>query len=155
MTTLDILKTARATLKDEVFVFSDWGVCTCGHIYAADRGVKPQEGRFIRTMYEFSSPLFTEVATALGWTPEIAWKPGGYVDVEITPAEYISNMTSDLVDSLKDMDRTHAIKVVDEAIAVLEAKYEQDCLNVLAQTKEIVDNAEVEDGTARGLALQV
>lgn len=153
MTTLDILKTARATLKDEVFVFSDWGVCTCGHIYAADRGVKPQEGRFIRTMYEFSSPLFTEVATALGWTPEIAWP--GHIEAHIPPAEYISNMTSDLVDSVTDIDRTHAIKVVDEAIAVLEAKYEQDRLNVLAQTKEIVDNAEVEDGTARGLALQV
>lgn len=131
MTTLDILKTARATLKDEVFMFSDWGVCTCGHIYAAKCGVKPQRNSYISTVYEFSSPLFTEVATALGWTPETAW-PGHIEDVEITPAEYISNMTSDLVDSLKDMDRTHAIKVVDEAIAVLEAKYEQDRLNVLA-----------------------
>lgn len=141
MTTLDTLKIARATLKDEVFAFNDWGTCTCGHIYAAGSGEKPQWHK----IYDLSSPLFKEVATVLGWTEEEA----------IRPAVYISNMTVDLVDRIETVDRTHALKVVDEAIAMLEAQYEQDRLDVLAQTKEIVDNTEVEDGTARGLALQV
>lgn len=151
MTTLDTLKTARATLKDETFAFGGWGVCTCGHIYAAGSGEKPQWNK----MYDFSSPLFKEVAMALGWTPGLTWEPGNGYTGTIEPAVYISNMTADLVGEMETVDRTHAIKVVDEAIAVLEAQYEQDRLDVLAQTKEIVDNTEVEDGTARGFALQV
>lgn len=65
---LEVLQRAEATLSDEgqVFNFHHWCSCTCGHIYAASRGVAPGLYKIEPGREEYAE-VITRVAYALGW----------------------------------------------------------------------------------------
>lgn len=143
MNTLDVLYTARATLSDQSveYQFSHWGACTCGHIYGAETGEVPSTDGYSPTIMEEmeDSEAIREVAELLGWVEG----RGEYESGDSRyPECYISNLTADV--STTDECRSQGLKLVNQAISKLEARHEQNRLDVLAQTKEIVDNVEDE-----------
>lgn len=146
MTTLDTLKQARASVLNQEWNFGYWNQCTCGHIYgSAVNGGKLESDEYVITD-DMNHPIFMEVAIALGYTPTAYRTAAGWI------SDYTS-MIANKRDHGGNVMREDAVKVIDRAIEALEAQYEKNRLDILAEAKEIVDG--VEDGTARGLALQV
>lgn len=132
MTTLEILMTARATIKDGEWNYGNWNECTCGHIYTAIVGRSISEDEVLGNM---DHPILMEVAVALGFMPSL-------INRGTTAGDYISQMTSV---EFSDPERADGLRVVDEAIARLEAQHEAARLDVLAQVKEVVDNTVVKE----------
>lgn len=133
MNTLEILKEARAAIANEDWEFSNWNQCTCGHIYRAAVGGTKDSVTENHVMDNLNHPVLMEVAVALG-----------YSDVSRTAGDFISAATQKL---RKDQEafREDGLEVIDRAIAKIEAEHEANRLDVLAQTKEIVNNAVVEE----------
>lgn len=146
VSTLGVLYAAKARLENPrtKFVFTDWTSCTCGHIYAAAHGRKASSQSAVANG---RNRIYVEhimaVARALGWRDQgraTCWgkSPEAYA------AAYISNVTShDADEASNHVARKDAIKVIDTAIHAIEAQQEQDRLDVLAQTRTIIDNAVV------------
>lgn len=137
MNTLEILKEARTKISGD-WDFGVWNRCTCGHIYRVVTGKDgASENAVLSNMYH---PVLCEVAIALGWKEN---------SPSTSPGCYISEYTKILKRRAGDMSNIiaaeYGIRVLDEAIAKLEAEYEQARIDVLAQTKNIVNNAKVED----------
>lgn len=140
MTTLEILRSARASIANEDWQFGNWNQCTCGHIYRAAIGGTRQsvtEGEVLENM---NHPVFMEVAVSLGYSGD------GLSGVGLSAGDYISQYTEYSRQFNRDStpDREDGIVVIDRAIASLEAEYEANRLDVLAQTKDVIDNVEVE-----------
>lgn len=140
MNTLDILKKARVSIANDDWVFGRWNKCTCGHIYSAALGRDVDEYTVIHDM---NHPALVEVANLLGWD-------NGKSTPLVNAGIYISDYTdSGLIDADSSPDdgpsRESGIIVIDEAIAKLEAQYEKDRLDVLAQMRKVVNDVKVED----------
>jgi hypothetical protein len=126
---LEILRLARITLSDpnEEFEFGDWNRCTCGHIYQATVEEFASESRVLDGIHHDPATvrLMADVAYALGWVP---WESSNSFDPEyVVPSAhtYISDATVEGLE-MRD-DSTHrqgALKVIDEAIATLQAQQE-------------------------------
>lgn len=142
MTTLEILQQARRTIIEGDFEFVHWGVCTCGHIYAAALGKEPKRKDKLGISISSHSmhnamqdnEVLEEVARALGWTPANRQFE--------TPCVFISGMTRS--NNFGDY-RPGALRVIDSAIFTITSEHEAARLAVLAQAEEIVDNMTVEE----------
>lgn len=144
---LEVLYAARARLENKrtKFDFGNWTTCTCGHIYAAATGGRARsEDRVAATEDERYGAVIQTVARALGWKGE---QEGAWAN---TPASwaacYVSNYTffdTDCVAGYSKVERREALRVVNEAIARIEAIQEKARLDVLAQARAIEDNADV------------
>lgn len=140
MNTLEILQNARAAILHEDWQFGNWNQCTCGHIYRAAVGNQyVTEGDVLDNM---NHPALQEVAFALGWTGMKL--PRGRIGC--TAGDYISVFTQQVgksTGSSGNPRRADGVEVLDQAIAKIEAEYEAARLDVLAQTKDVIDNVEV------------
>lgn len=142
MTTLEILYAARQSIANPrtKWDFSDWTSCTCGHIYRAANGGRKAStpGQVTHTTKQKVLDAFNEVSRVLELP--VRSLPSGERMFDIA----ISDATSDRApENANDVTREHALSLIDDAIAALEAEYERNRLDVLAQTKRIVDNADL------------
>lgn len=146
MTTLEILRQARSTIADpnEAWNFGDWCQCTCGHIYRAGTGrsaaVSPDVGdRCVATSAPQVLDAYKAIVRVLGLPVESSIFIGDYAK---TVSKATRARSSDA--TCDDVERKHALALIDDAIAALEAEHERNRLDVLAQTQHIVDSVPVE-----------
>jgi hypothetical protein len=139
---LEALRRAAASLMNpgHRFVFTDWTACTCGHIYIGAVGRQAPRAEVIDSS---SSVLYRDTmfatARALGWEP---------VDpMSMTEAtQFVSDYTTSAAASelTGSVTYEHALKVVNEAIAKIEAAEEEARRAVLTTAQSIVDAAVTE-----------
>lgn len=138
LSTLEILRRARARLTGGgLFAFGDWNICTCGHIYAAATGREDDEWTVLAGLRRNAQlrDIFATVASVLGRDDQDHREP--YV--------FVSDLTVDLDDPDDPTpagSRDRAVVLIDRAIAAIEAQHERDRLDVLAQTREILNAAD-------------
>jgi len=153
---LEALRNARNSLDVNRWEFSDWTSCTCGHIYtgatgivAVDEGAISPNGVHGRAYAE----VIVAVAHALGFDPERNDSYGATI--------YVSDYTHGIAyedqsasGTLRDgrhahVRREYALHVINKAIEVIEEQEEAARLDVLAQTKAVVDNVELREEAVR------
>lgn len=130
---LETLYRARATLSDpdEPYEFMDFNRCTCGHVYAAVHGAFGTRGGQASQNHDSLYVAALEAVAAISEADR-----GDHED----PRQYVSYATVVRAGSQTDA-RSAALALVNDAIAKIEAEHETDRLDVLAQTRRIVDNA--------------
>jgi hypothetical protein len=141
---LETLYRARITLSDptEPYVFTRWSECTCGHIYAAATE-SPAEGSAdvaARVTGDMDPVYAAALAAVAKYNGERYADPYGVSSRTASVAD-LTGIPFDAVDARNDAYRAAALTLVNTAIAKLEAEHEADRLDVLAQTRRIVDNA--------------
>jgi hypothetical protein len=134
---LEILRAARASVLDPAsrWDFADFRACTCGHIYRGATGDYASEMQDVWPPYEPglerpADPVYARailtVAAALGWDgnlrAEETWRMYAFARAESAAASYVSDYTLTGVDTDagEDVEREHAVRVLDEAIAAIE-----------------------------------
>lgn len=82
-----MLERALETLVSGSYVYSDWRVCTCGHLFAAaNGGVFATQCRQVADTKDKRLPAYSDlleiVAKANGWDPYSMWDHVDYVSKE-------------------------------------------------------------------------
>jgi hypothetical protein len=145
---LETLYRARTTLSDpnEPYVFTNWAQCTCGHIYAAATGARADRPADVapRTRDErYMDPVYAAALAAVAkYNGEPYADPYGVSNRTASTAD-LNGIPFDAVDAKNAAYRSAALQLVNTAIAKIEAEHETNRLDVLAQTRRIVDNADV------------
>lgn len=149
MNVLEVLKAAEQRLAnpDVPYQFNHWCHCTCGHIYAGSNGEQAEEQWMV---YDAGGDdVYPEALRAvIDANPAIGEQVKD--DLEMPPF-VVSKMTNWGTEGTNDDDRrATGLEHVRNAIAMLEFEYEQDRLNVLAQTAEVVDGVIFDNRVASG-----
>lgn len=149
-TVLEVLRAADARLADEgeEYDFANWTACTCGHIYAAaNGGARADDRRPVCAPQVHGSRLTADLyEQALSAVAE-ANSHTAYMTKGNAARFAVTNATLALARDVAGADyggagyRNAARALVLNAIWMLEDRYERQRLDVLAQTRQIVDGA--------------
>lgn len=138
---LERLYEARETLSDDThsYDYTNWRLCACGHIYTASTGHVADRGTDVRApAHETYQEVIMTAARAIGWDGQ-----GSPHRTEVQVAVmYVSHYAGILTEG--GSSRAAAVRVVTRAIEKIEQGQERARLDVLAQTRAIIDNAEPE-----------
>jgi hypothetical protein len=163
MTTLEVLRDARDRLADTAAPYdhSDWGYCTCGHIYRARQGVYGNPVSLLSGSSDRLDAAYArvilDVAAALGWDGSRSPGSRAMVDCARVASVYVSDYTVRLTEertnrsNLYRAGRKDAIAALDDAISAIEAT-DRAAMQVVAgldgpSRTVIVEPAEVPDPT--------
>lgn len=144
MSTLEILRATRASIVDpeHQWDFGWWPSCTCGHIYRATTGHEAEDSEGVidrENVDDRVRDAYREIARVLGLEPIEGFKSCDVYGRAISDATFTRADTA-IEDEVK---REHALSLIDDAITALEAEQERNRLDVLAQARNIIDNAPV------------
>jgi hypothetical protein len=141
---LETLYRARTTLSDpnEPYVFTEWTSCTCGHIYAAATGARANDPEDVAPPLAGDiDPIYAAAIAAVAKYNDVRYADPYGVSNRTASTADLDDIPFDAVDAKDDAYRAAALTLVNTAISKLEAEHETNRLDVLAQTRRIVDNA--------------